>query len=77
INTVQNVVINTIPWTVYEESDRSDITLGGFFLSNIKNLVIANEGEYLLEIRYNGETLGSSSFEVYHEERVRRNNDHH
>lgn len=76
INTVQNVVINTIPWTVYEESNKSDVTLGGFFLSNVKNLVIATEGEYLLEIRHNGETLGSASFEVYHEERV-RSNDHH
>lgn len=70
INNDRGKTVNRIPWVVYEDHESEiDIPLGGFFLTNLKNLIIENEGTYTVELLFNGEVMGSTFFSVYHVER--------
>lgn len=76
INEIKNEEILSLPWVINQEDSSEGLPPAGVFATNVKNLIIDNEGRFRLNLINDGEILGSTYFEVYKKERVISNAGH-
>ncbi|MCG7385123.1 hypothetical protein [Paenibacillus sp. ACRRY] len=73
VNNVEIVITNEltkedimiIPWQIEQIEQPTGITSTGIMISNIRNLIIPNEGQYTVSLKTYGEVLGTTYFEVF------------
>lgn len=67
LNEKTNEILIKLPWFIHPEEEEliDGVTPAAIFATNIKNLIVENEGRFNLQIVYEEEVLGSCFFEVF------------
>ncbi|WP_141235849.1 hypothetical protein [Paenibacillus sp. 7541] len=64
-NSKSEKYLTSTTWEVHEMGPERDIPLAGVVITNIKNMLIENEGEYVIEIFADNQKIGEDYFGVY------------
>lgn len=64
-NSVSGQEITSTKWEISDMGDGRNIPLGGVMVTNIKNMIVENEGDYIIEVYADEEKIGEEFFSVY------------